>query len=50
MFLQQSTSQRIIKEQEAAKTATSEYSDWLVTTTNDSIRDELWCTPVPHHA
>lgn len=40
--------QTIIEEAEKAKVAALQYVDWLVTTCNESIPDEHWCTPLLH--
>ena len=39
---------RIIQEGEEAKATVLQYCDWLITTCNETMPDELWHTPVPH--
>ena len=38
----------LIQQGEVAKTTALQYADWLVTTMNDSIPDDMWRLPVPH--
>ena len=40
--------QQVIQEGEESKAAVCLYSDWLVTTCNESIPDDQWIFPDPH--
>ena len=40
--------EQTIQEGEVAKAAALQYVDWLVTTINDSIPDDMWHVPIPH--
>ena len=44
----QDQDQGVIEAGETAKSKALEYSDWLVTTINDSMPDDSWMQPTPH--